>query len=106
MTAFLRLEDIRKNYRSIKALDGVTLDVEGGKVIILIGVNGAGKTTLLRIVAGLEKQDKGNILFGKGNITAKELRQITTLVFQRITMFNRSVYDNLAFGLKIRGKRD
>jgi tungstate transport system ATP-binding protein len=101
-----QLEGIEKNYASVKALDLVNLEVSGGKIIVLIGVNGAGKTTLLRIIAGLEKQDRGSIIFNGKNVTDKELRQITTLVFQRTAMFSRSVYDNLAFGLKIRGKSD
>ena len=63
MSISLRLEDIEKDYRTVKALDAVTFKAEGGKIIVLIGVNGAGKTTLLRIIAGLEKPDKGNIIF-------------------------------------------
>jgi tungstate transport system ATP-binding protein len=106
MNISLRIENIKKDYHSVKALDSVTFNAEGGKIIVLIGVNGAGKTTLLRIIAGLDKQDGGNILFSNKNTTDKELRQIATLVFQRTAMFSRSVYDNLAFGLKIRGKND
>lgn len=106
MSADLRLEDIEKDYRTIKALDSVTFNAEGGKIIVLIGVNGAGKTTLLRIIAGLENPDKGNIFFNGKSLTAKELRQIATLVFQRTAMFSISVYDNLAYGLKIKGKKD
>jgi tungstate transport system ATP-binding protein len=106
MTADLRLEDIGKDYRVVKALDSVTFSAEGGKIIVLIGVNGAGKTTLLRIIAGLENPDKGNIFFNGKKLNAAELRQIATLVFQRTAMFSRSVYDNLAYGLKIRGKTD
>jgi tungstate transport system ATP-binding protein len=106
MSADLQLRDIEKDYRTVKALNDVTLDVAGGKIIVLIGVNGAGKTTLLRVIAGLENPDKGNILFNNQSITAKELRQIATLVFQKTVMFSRSVYDNLAYGLKIRGKKD
>jgi tungstate transport system ATP-binding protein len=106
LSADLRLEDIKKDFRTVKALDSVTLNVEGGKIIVLIGVNGAGKTTLLRIIAGLEEPDKGTILFNDKSITAKELRQIATLVFQRTAMFSRSVYDNLAYGLEIREKKE
>lgn len=105
MNISLRLENIEKNYRAVKALDGVTLNFEGGKTIALLGINGAGKTTLLRIIAGLETQDKGNVFFNNNKIDGARLRQISTLVFQRTAMFNRSVYDNLAFGLKIRGKQ-
>ncbi len=102
MNASLRLEDIRKSYRAVKALDSVSLVTEGGKITVLIGVNGAGKTTLLRIIAGLEKPDQGSIFYNNQAITNTEVRQISTLVFQRTAMFTRSVYDNLAFGLRIR----
>ena len=105
MTANLHLENIQKNYRAVKALDSVSFSAEGGKIIVLIGVNGAGKTTALRIIAGLEKPDRGNILFNNQAITDGELRRVSTLVFQRTAMFSRSVYDNLAYGLKIRGKK-
>ena len=106
MDISLKLEGIEKNYRELRALDDVTLKVEGGKVIILLGVNGAGKTTLLRIGAGLEKPDKGTVYFNNAPMTDKDLRQIATLVFQRTAMFSKSVYDNLAYGLRLRGKTD
>jgi len=82
------------------------LEVVGGKTITLIGTNGAGKTTLLRVIGGLEERDKGNILLDGKDINGKKLRQIATLVFQKTVMFNRSVHGNLAYGLKIRGKKD
>ena len=106
MDISLRLEGIKKDYREVKALEEVTFKAEGGKVIAILGVNGAGKTTLLRINAGLEKPDKGSIYFNNHYITDKGLRQISTLVFQRSAMFSMSVYDNLAYGLKLRGKKD
>ena len=102
MSASLRLEGIEKNYRSLKALDDITFEAEGGKIIAIIGVNGAGKSTLLRVTAGLEKPDKGRIIFNDEPISDRALRQVATLVFQRTAMFGMSVYDNLAFGLKIR----
>lgn len=76
--------------------------MEGGKIIVLLGVNGAGKTTLMRIMAGLENADCGQLLFNNQNISCKALRQISTLVFQKSAMFSTSVYDNLAYGLRIR----
>ncbi len=106
MDISLRLEDIEKNYREVKALDDLTFKAEGGKVMVILGINGAGKTTLLRISAGLEKSDKGNIYFNDDPITDKNLRQIATLVFQRTAMFSMSVYDNLAYGLRFRGKKN
>jgi tungstate transport system ATP-binding protein len=103
VTISLEIENIRKAYHNAKALDSVSFKFDGGKIFLLIGSNGAGKTSLLRIIAGLEKPDQGNILFNGGVISDAEIRKISTLVFQRTAMFSRSVYDNLAFGLRIRG---
>jgi tungstate transport system ATP-binding protein len=93
---------LRKYYHSVKALKSVSLNLEGSKIIVLLGVNGAGKTTLMRIVAGLESPDSGKILFNNQPLDSKTLRQVSTLVFQKTAMFSLNVYGNLAFGLKIR----
>lgn len=106
MNARLQLDDIDKNYKAIKALTSVSLEAKGGKIVVLIGVNGAGKTTLMRIIAGLEEPNAGSISFNDQSINAKGLRRIATMVFQRTAMFNRNVYDNVAFGLKVRGEDD
>jgi len=106
MSVHLQLENVTKAFRAVKSLDSVTLDAEGGKIIVLVGVNGAGKTTLLSILAGLDKPDKGTIRFNGKEIADGELRQIATLVFQRSAMFSRTVYDNLAYGLKLRGQTE
>jgi tungstate transport system ATP-binding protein len=105
MEARLQLKNIEKSYGLIKALENITLEIVGGKTIVLVGINGAGKTTLLRVLAGLEEPDKGNIVFEGKDVSGKELRQIATLVFQKTAIFNRSVFSNLAYGLKIRGKK-
>jgi len=99
----LNIKDIEKYYDSVKALKSISLSIESGRIILLLGINGAGKTTLMRIMAGLEKPDKGTLLVNNESKSAQELRQIATMVFQRTAMFNMSVYDNLAFGLRIRG---
>lgn len=106
MEARLQLRNVAKSYGSIKALEDINLEAAGGKTITLIGTNGAGKTTLLRVIAGLEELDRGNIILDGKDISGRKLRQIATLVFQQTVMFNRSVYGNLAYGLKIRGKKD
>ena len=103
MSVYLQPLGIQKNYRSVKALHSVSLDLHGGKIIVLLGVNGAGKTTLMRIMAGLENPDEGKLLFNNQNIDAKALRHISTLVFQKSAMFSMNVYNNLAYGLRIRG---
>jgi tungstate transport system ATP-binding protein len=104
VTINLQIECIEKRFRATNALDSVSLNAEGGQIVVLIGANGAGKTTLLRIIAGLEKPDKGIIHFNGKVLTDGELRQAGTLVFQRTAMFSGTVYDNLAYGLRIRGE--
>jgi tungstate transport system ATP-binding protein len=106
MADYLRIEDVNKMYGEIKALDSVTLDVEKGRVVTLLGSNGSGKTTLLRILAGLEELSRGNILLDHRKVSSQGLRQISTMVFQKTVMFNTSVYGNVAFGLKARGLRN
>jgi tungstate transport system ATP-binding protein len=102
MSVRLQLIDVKKNYRALKALDSISLEMHGGKIVVLLGVNGAGKTTLMRIMSGLENPDQGTILFNNEPLDAKALRQISTLVFQKTAMFSMNVYNNLAYGLKIR----
>jgi len=102
LSIHLQLSEIKKCYRSFKALNSVSLEMEGGKIIVFLGVNGAGKSTLMRILSGLENPDSGTILFNNQNTDAKTLRHISTLVFQKTIMFTMNVYDNLAYGLKIR----
>ena len=102
MSLQLQLVDIKKSYRKFTALNSVSLEMQGGKITVLLGVNGAGKTTLMRIMAGLENADSGQLLFNNQNIDCKSLRQVTTLVFQKSAMFSTNIYENLAYGLKIR----
>ena len=99
----LKIKKISKQYGSIKALDSISIHLEGNKILALVGVNGSGKTTLLRILAGLEEPDNGAINLNNSIKSSSELRKISTMVFQQTSMFNRSVYSNLEFGLKIRG---
>jgi tungstate transport system ATP-binding protein len=102
MSVNLQIVGVQKNYRNVEALKSVSLELQGNKIIVLLGVNGAGKSTLMRILAGLENSDTGTILFDNQNTDAKALRHISTLIFQKTAMFTRNVYDNLAYGLKIR----
>jgi tungstate transport system ATP-binding protein len=102
MSVHLQLVDIKKNYHNVKALNSVSVELQGGKIIVLLGVNGAGKTTLMRIMAGLENADSGQLLINNKNIDCKSLRKVSTLVFQKSAMFSTNVYSNLSYGLRIR----
>jgi len=61
--ALLELEGVEASYGRIRALRGITLHVEGGEIVTLIGANGAGKTTTLRAISGLLRPQKGRITF-------------------------------------------
>jgi ABC-2 type transport system ATP-binding protein len=61
MSTAIRIHDVRKSYASLQALDGVSLEIEGGEIFGLLGPNGAGKTTLISIIAGLARADSGAV---------------------------------------------
>ena len=65
----LRLDNLTKSFGSLKAVDGVQLEVAQGEALGVIGPNGAGKTTLFNLVTGLLKPDTGTVWFGGRNIT-------------------------------------
>jgi branched-chain amino acid transport system ATP-binding protein len=74
--ALLQVEDIRARYGSIEALKGVSLTVEEGEVVTLIGSNGAGKSTTLRAISGLTPPSSGTIMFADQEITRVPPHQI------------------------------
>ena len=67
--ALLEVRDIRTRYGAIEALKGISLTVDAGEVVTLIGSNGAGKTTTLRSISGLTPASAGTITFGGEEIT-------------------------------------
>ncbi len=76
MTALLEVEDVRTAYGSIEALKGVSLTVEEGEVVTLIGSNGAGKSTTLRSICGLTPARSGTIRFAGTDITRTSTQEI------------------------------
>jgi branched-chain amino acid transport system ATP-binding protein len=63
MANILSVQDVRKSFGNLHALDGVSLDIAESKISILIGPNGSGKTTLINVISGLYKPDAGKIIF-------------------------------------------
>lgn len=61
----LRLEDVKIAYREIKVIDGINLEIEEGKISVLIGANGVGKTTIVNAIIGVHKPYSGRILYGR-----------------------------------------
>lgn len=70
--------DIWKNYGPVAVLKGVSLELEKGEVVSIVGASGAGKSTLLYIVSSLEKADKGEIIFKGQNISKLSNKQLAT----------------------------
>ncbi len=66
MTALVELDDVSKFYGSIKALEGVSLEVHAGEISCVLGDNGAGKSTLIKIISGLHQHDAGTFLIDGG----------------------------------------
>jgi spermidine/putrescine transport system ATP-binding protein len=103
MQGTLRFENVTKRFGHFTAVDGVTLEIEHGKVFSLLGPSGCGKTTLLRMAAGFEKPDTGRVLLDGRDITGlpPEQRPVNT-VFQNYALFpHLTIRENIAFGLKI-----
>ncbi|WP_256205072.1 ATP-binding cassette domain-containing protein [Aeropyrum camini] len=75
----LRVEDLEKRFGGIVALDKVGLEIERGKVTLLIGPNGSGKTTLVNVISGFYKPDGGRVLFKGRDITGMSPHEISKL---------------------------
>jgi iron(III) transport system ATP-binding protein len=102
--SYLTLRDITKSFDGVRALDGVSLDVDEGEFVCFLGPSGCGKTTLLRIVAGLETADRAELRIGNRNLADIPARQRNFgIVFQSYSLFpNMSVARNIAYGLECR----
>ena len=103
----LEVKNIEKSFGDKKVLDGVSLRVDQGDVVVILGPSGSGKTTFLRTLNHLEKPDAGQLtLDGKNYDLAKisrkevlEIRQKTAFVFQNYNLFaNKTAIENILEG--------
>ena len=104
MKELIELNNLGKSFGEINALQNVNLSIPQGEITTLLGPSGSGKTTLLRILAGLESPTLGEFYYKNRQITVGEesvLRQKTTLIFQKSVFFHTTVFNNVAFGLKL-----
>ncbi len=99
------LEGVQQIYGGRTVLDVDVLDIEARGIIGLIGPNGSGKSTLMRILAFLEKQATGRVMFRGEPISrvSLEQRRQVTMLNQEPYLLKRSVEGNISYGLKIRG---
>ena len=110
-TIGVHVDGVSKRYAhrvkgEIYAARDVRLDVAPGEFLTLLGPSGCGKTTTLRMIAGFEKPDAGRILFGGQDVTALPANQRNIgFVFQNYALFpHLSVFENVAYGLQVRGQ--
>ncbi len=102
----INLVNISKSFDGVPVLDELNLYIRENEFLTLLGPSGCGKTTTLRIMGGFEHPDEGQILFDGMDITntPPNKRQLNT-VFQKYALFpHMSIAENIAFGLKIKGK--
>ncbi|MEQ9729533.1 MAG: phosphate ABC transporter ATP-binding protein [Candidatus Methanoperedens sp.] len=103
----IRIKNLCKSFGSKEVLKNVNLVINRAEIFALIGPSGAGKTTLLRILNLFEKPKSGGIVFEgillNGDHDGKKVRKKMSLLFQTPAVFNISVFDNVAYGLKVRG---
>src|SRR3954469_1610031 len=102
----VRLTDLRRTYGTVRALDGLTLSIEPGELVVLLGPSGCGKTTALRVLAGLEDADAGRVVVdGKDITSVPTSKRDMGMVFQAYSLFpHMTARENVAFGLRLRGK--
>lgn len=106
----IKLENISKTFMhkvkgKVKAVDEVNLQIQPGELLTLLGPSGCGKTTTLRMIAGFEQPDTGSIFLGEENVTNLMANQRNIgFVFQNYALFpHLSIYDNIAYGLRVKG---
>ncbi|MEM0094040.1 ABC transporter ATP-binding protein [Thermofilum sp.] len=98
------VKNVSKLYGKNYALRSVNLHADDGALVCVLGPSGSGKSTLLKIVAGLLYPDEGEVYFDDDNVTNVPVwKRNVGLVFQNIALFpHLSVYENIAFGAKLR----
>ena len=110
--SLVELADIRKRYGAVEVLKGISLSVEKGEIVAIIGRSGSGKSTMLRCINGLEKVQAGRIVVDGIDVTAPGadlnlLRQRAGMVFQSYNLFpHLNVERNVTLALRLVRKMD
>lgn len=105
--AMLEVKDLHVHYGVIEALKGVSLEVNEGEIVSLIGANGAGKTTMLQAVSGIVKKTSGDVMFLGNSIFKTNPKNIVSAGLTQVPEGRRiftgmSVYENLMMGAFLR----
>jgi sulfate transport system ATP-binding protein len=99
---------VSKAFGAFHAIRDIQLTVPTGQFLALLGPSGSGKTTLLRIIAGLDRPDRGTVFINGEDATAQSARgRNVGFVFQHYALFRHmSVFENIAFGMRVRPRRE
>jgi cell division transport system ATP-binding protein len=108
----IKLVDVHKEYKGgIKALDGLSLDIEKGEFVFVVGPSGSGKSTFLKLLTKEEEPTQGDVFVAGKNLTSLPkwrvpyLRRNVGCVFQDFKLLpNKTVFENVAFGLEVIGR--
>jgi multiple sugar transport system ATP-binding protein len=105
--ADVHIKGVTKSFGDQLALDNLDLHIADGEFVVLLGPTGAGKTTTLRLIAGLERPEKGTIqIAGRDATMLSPAERDTAFVFQQYSLYpHLSVFDNLAFPLRSPARR-
>ena len=108
-TALLEVQDLTSAYGPVRALDGVTLSAEAGRITAVLGANGAGKTTLLRTISGLVRPQAGTVRLGGEDITKAAVEAMVSKGMAHVpegrgVIAELTVDENLRVGSLFRGK--
>lgn len=105
--ADVHVHNVTKSFGETVAVRNLDLDIKDGEFVVLLGPTGAGKTTTLRLIAGLERPDRGTVyIAGRDATVLSPAERDTAFVFQQYSLYpHLSVYDNLAFPLRSPARR-
>src|SRR5437868_8303829 len=102
--ARVQFDHVYKRFGKVEVVHDITLDVKDKEFLVLVGPSGCGKSTCLRMVAGLEEASEGDIKIGDRVVNGVDPKdRDIAMVFQNYALYpHMTVYDNMAFGLKLR----
>src|SRR5690348_10035963 len=104
--AAVTINGVKKRFGSTEVIRGVDIDIADGEFCVLVGPSGCGKSTLLRMVAGLEEISAGEVRIGERRVNrVPPKKRDIAMVFQNYALYpHMSVYDNMAFSLRLAGR--
>ena len=107
----LKIEDLEVSYGAVQALRGISMEVNDGEIVSLIGANGAGKTTTLHAITGLVPIKSGSVIYDGHDLRKTDPSRIVTMGLAhvpegRLIFANLTVYENLKIGAYLRSDKD